>query len=121
MVPGAGYEIVISATVNPGTPDDTVLSQLGDRQLAERQHAWQQHGHRHDDRGRHQADVSVTKSDGITTVTAGDGVVRTYTITVSNAGPSNAAAVSLADTWPAGHARDRHAVPGHLRRKPELH
>src|SRR5204863_955457 len=33
-----------------------------------------------------QCDVSVTKSDGITTVTAGDGVVRTYTITVTKIG-----------------------------------
>src|SRR3989441_12743249 len=31
------------------------------------------------------ADLSVTKSDDATTVTAGDGVSRTYTITVSNA------------------------------------
>src|SRR3989442_2484407 len=30
------------------------------------------------------ADLSVTKTDGVTTVTAGDGVTRTYTITVSN-------------------------------------
>jgi uncharacterized repeat protein (TIGR01451 family) len=52
-----------------------------------------------------QADLSVTKSDGVTTVTAGDGVVRTYTITISNAGPSTAAAVSLSDTWPAGFTR----------------
>src|SRR5437588_873305 len=48
------------------------------------------------------ANLSVTKSDGVTEVTAGDGVVRTYTITVHNAGPSDAQAVSLADTWPAG-------------------
>src|SRR5207249_4710650 len=46
------------------------------------------------------ADLSVTKSDGVTTVTAGDGVPRTYTITVSNAGPSNATSVTLSDTWP---------------------
>src|SRR5437763_1236831 len=51
------------------------------------------------------ADLSVTKSDGVTTVTAGDGVPRTYTITVSNAGPSNATSVTLSDTWPAGVTR----------------
>jgi hypothetical protein len=33
------------------------------------------------------ADLSVTKSDGVTSVTAGDGVTRTYTITVHNGGP----------------------------------
>jgi len=48
------------------------------------------------------ADLSVTKSDGVTTVTAGDGMTRTYTITVSNAGPSLALAVVLSDAWPAG-------------------
>src|SRR5205085_2050018 len=51
------------------------------------------------------ANISVTKSDGVTSVTAGDGVTRTYTITASNAGPSDAQAVSVADTWPAGFAR----------------
>src|SRR5205823_1266772 len=44
-------------------------------------------------------------TDGVTTVTAGDGVTRTYTIVVSNAGPSAAAGVSLSDTWPAGFSR----------------
>src|SRR5205807_471823 len=51
------------------------------------------------------ADLSVTKSDGVTEVTAGDGITRTYTITVHNAGPSDAQAVSLGDTWPAGFTR----------------
>src|SRR5207247_1743942 len=48
------------------------------------------------------ADLAITKSDGVTTVTAGDGVVRTYTITVTNNGPSDAQDVSVADAWPAG-------------------
>jgi len=51
------------------------------------------------------ADLSVTKTDGVTTVTAGDGVTRTYTITVSNAGPSDATSVTLSDTWPGGFTR----------------
>ena len=38
-------------------------------------------------------------------MTAGDGVTRTYTITVGNAGPSTATGVSLTDTWPAGFTR----------------
>jgi len=52
-----------------------------------------------------EADLSVTKDDGVTQVTAGEPTVRTYTITVSNAGPSNAAGVTLTDTWPAGFTR----------------
>ena len=45
------------------------------------------------------ADLGITKT-GSTTVVAGNNV--TYTITVTNAGPSDAASVSVADTTPAG-------------------
>jgi len=51
------------------------------------------------------ADLSVTNSDAVTTVTAGDGVSRTYTITVHNAGPSQAIGASLTDSWPGGFTR----------------
>jgi uncharacterized repeat protein (TIGR01451 family) len=46
-----------------------------------------------------QADVSITKTDGQTSVNAGSNTL--YTITASNAGPSNAPAVTVADTFPA--------------------
>ena len=46
------------------------------------------------------ADLSVTKVDTPDPVTAGTNL--TYTITVVNQGPSNAASVSLSDTLPAG-------------------
>jgi len=46
-----------------------------------------------------QADLSITKTDGVTTVTPGGGV--TYTITASNAGPSNVTTATVADTLPA--------------------
>ncbi|HEV7486850.1 MAG TPA: G8 domain-containing protein [Thermoanaerobaculia bacterium] len=45
------------------------------------------------------ADISITKTDGVTTVTAGGST--TYTITASNAGPSNATGTTVADTFPA--------------------
>lgn len=45
------------------------------------------------------ADVSVTKSDGLTSVAAGDPL--TYTIVASNAGPSNVTGATVADTFPA--------------------
>jgi uncharacterized repeat protein (TIGR01451 family) len=45
------------------------------------------------------ADLAVTKTDGVTTVTAGGST--TYTITASNAGPSNATGATVADTFPA--------------------
>ena len=45
------------------------------------------------------ADLAITKTDGVTTATPG-GIV-TYTITASNAGPSNATGATVADTFPA--------------------
>ena len=45
------------------------------------------------------ADLSITKTDGVTTVTAGGSA--TYTITASNAGPNNATGATVADTFPA--------------------
>ncbi len=46
-----------------------------------------------------QADLAITKTDGVTTATAGGSV--TYTITASNAGPSDATGATVADTFPA--------------------
>jgi len=45
------------------------------------------------------ADLGVTKTDGVTTATPGETV--TYTIVVTNAGPSDDPAVSLSDVFPA--------------------
>ncbi len=46
-----------------------------------------------------QADLSITKTDGVTGATAGGSLV--YTIVASNAGPSAVAGVTVADTFPA--------------------
>jgi uncharacterized repeat protein (TIGR01451 family) len=46
-----------------------------------------------------QAELSITKTDGVTTATPGGSV--TYTITASNAGPSDAPGSTVADTFPA--------------------
>src|SRR5207253_544472 len=46
------------------------------------------------------ADLLITKTDGVTSVTAGDGLTHTYTITVHNSGPSDALNVSVADSFP---------------------
>jgi uncharacterized repeat protein (TIGR01451 family) len=45
------------------------------------------------------ADLSISKTDGVTTVVPGQTV--TYTITATNAGPSNAPASTVTDTFPA--------------------
>ena len=46
-----------------------------------------------------QADLAITKTDGVTNVTPGGST--TYTITASNVGPSNAPGATVADTFPA--------------------
>src|SRR5207253_635158 len=46
------------------------------------------------------ADLAVTKSDSVATYTAGNST--TYTIVVSNSGPSNVLGASLVDTLPGG-------------------
>jgi uncharacterized repeat protein (TIGR01451 family) len=46
-----------------------------------------------------QADLAITKTDGVTTATPGGSV--TYTVTASNAGPSNATGATVADSFPA--------------------
>jgi uncharacterized repeat protein (TIGR01451 family) len=56
------------------------------------------------------ADLSVSKSDSPDPVNAGTNL--TYTITVSNNGPSNAASVSLSDTLPTGTTFVSLASPG---------
>ena len=48
------------------------------------------------------SDLSVMKSDGVTSATPGGSV--TYTITVTNAGPSNAIGAPVTDTLPASLA-----------------
>ena len=52
-----------------------------------------------------QADLALTKTDGLTVVTAGDGITHTYTLTVANDGPSDATGVALTDTWPGGFSQ----------------
>ncbi|MGJ3648708.1 putative Ig domain-containing protein [Sphingomonas sp. GlSt437] len=44
------------------------------------------------------ADLAITKTDGVTSVSAGGST--TYTITASNSGPSNASGATVADTLP---------------------
>ena len=59
--------------------------------------------------------LAVTKSDGSATYTPGGSAV--YTVVVTNAGPSNAASVTVSDVFPAGSrsprpsAASRRAMP----------
>jgi uncharacterized repeat protein (TIGR01451 family) len=53
-------------------------------------------------------DLAITKTDGVTSATPGGSV--TYTITASNAGPSNATGATVADTFPASETGTYTAV-----------
>ncbi len=55
--------------------------------------------------GEPSADLGVTVDDGLASVIAGDALVHTSTITVTNGGPSDAAAVGLSVAWPAGFSQ----------------
>src|SRR4029077_5109863 len=50
-------------------------------------------------------DLGVAVTDGLASVVAGDGLSHAYTITVSNAGPSDATSVGLAVVWPTGFSQ----------------
>ncbi len=52
--------------------------------------------------GEPTADLGVTVSDGLSNVTAGDGQLHGYLVTVDNSGPSDATGVILVGGWPGG-------------------
>ena len=55
--------------------------------------------------GEPTADLTVSVSDGIASVVAGDGSTHTYVVTVDNGGPSDATSVVLDVDWPAGFSQ----------------
>jgi len=52
------------------------------------------------------ASLGIVKSDGISSVVAGDGLAHQYAITVTNSGPSLASSVLVTDTWPVELLRE---------------
>jgi uncharacterized repeat protein (TIGR01451 family) len=52
-----------------------------------------------------ESDLSVTKTDNVDNVTAGDLTTYTYTIVGTNNGPSSATNVTFTDTWPIEFTR----------------
>src|SRR6185436_15570143 len=84
--PSTSGEIANTATVRPGA--GTVDLNAGNDSATDI-----------DTPGISQVDLAVTKTDGRTTYVPGTAI--TYTITVTNAGPSSATGFSVADTVPA--------------------
>ena len=107
IAPGVAnaVEVKIKATVNPNTPQGYPLNNTASVSSTTPDPNSGNNSSSTSTTVETKADLSVTKTDGVTNVTAGDGITRTYTITVSNAGPSDAAGVTLTDVWPSGFAR----------------
>ena len=82
--PATGAATTLSNTATVSTASDPVPANNADTETTAVQRA---------------SDLSVTKTDAVDPVTVGNNL--TYTITVSNAGPSDAADVSLTDLIPA--------------------
>ena len=97
----AGGSVTYTATLLDLGVGDRHPEQHGDRRRrrVSDPNAGQQLAPRTPTRWRAQADLAITKTDGVTTATPGGSV--TYTITASNAGPSNATGSTVADTFPA--------------------
>ena len=55
--------------------------------------------------GEPTTDLGLAVTDGLASVVAGDGLSHDYTITVSNAGPSDATSVALSVVWPTGFSQ----------------
>ncbi len=105
MSPGEVRYVVITATVDPGTPDGTILSNTATAASPTTDPTPGNNSATETTSVATSADLSISKSDGVTSVTAGDGITYIYTITVHNSGPSDAAGVSVSDTFPSGFAR----------------
>ncbi len=59
------------------------------------------------------ADVSVSVSDVVDTVKAGDGISYTYTFYLVNNGPTDATNVLVSDTWPSEYTQGVIGTPSH--------
>ena len=99
---GGNATITVTGTVNANTPDGTLLSNTATVSSSTTDPNAANDSDTETTAVIARADLSITKDDGVTQVTAGNGVTYTYTITVNNGGPSDAQAVMVNDTWPAG-------------------
>ena len=96
---GASASFTVVVLVSPSTPAGTAITNTADVTAATTDpNLANNSADRHDSRAT-QADVSVTKTTAAGPVLAGDTI--TYTITVANAGPSDAQTVALSDIVPA--------------------
>jgi len=98
---GAGnfLTITVSGTVNPSTTGNLVNTATVTAGAGQTDSTPGNNSATDTDTQSALTDLSISKTDGSATYTAGNAI--TYTIVVNNAGPSNATGVSVADTIPA--------------------
>ena len=96
---GGNATITVTGTVNPATADGAVLSNTATVSSSTTDPVEGNNSDTETTAVIARADLSITKVDSPDPVTAGG--VLTYTITVNNAGPSDAQAVTVNDTLPA--------------------
>ena len=101
LSPGDTVHVVITATVDPATPDGTILANTATVASSTSDPNPGNNTDSVDTTVKAEADLAVTKTDGVTKVTAGLST-GTYIVTVTNAGPSAATGVKLTDTFPPG-------------------
>ena len=101
LSPGDTVDVVITATVDPATPDGTILANTATVASSTSDPNPGNNTDSVDTTVKAEADLAVTKTDGVTKVTAGLST-GTYIVTVTNAGPSAATGVKLTDTFPPG-------------------
>ena len=96
---GASATFTVVVLVSPSTPDGATITNTADVTAATADPNLANNSSTVTTDVQTQADVSVTKTTAAGPVLAGDTV--TYTITVANAGPSDAQTVALSDVVPA--------------------
>ncbi|HYC61829.1 MAG TPA: ExeM/NucH family extracellular endonuclease [Thermoanaerobaculia bacterium] len=97
---GLGDQVfTLVVNVNPGTTNGTIITNTATAASGAADPTTPNNGTATTTVGLGSADLSVTKTDTPDPVSAGSNI--TYTITATNAGPSNATTATLADTVPA--------------------
>ena len=96
---GGSVTYTVNATVAPNATGTLVNTATVTKSVAQLECNFANNSATDTDNLTPQVDLSVTKTDGLTTIDAGSPTI--YTISVGNSGPSDAVGATVADTFPA--------------------